>query len=403
MNILFLTLLKIDTLNERGIYHDLMREFASHGHNVYIVSPTERREKKPSSLTKEENVHFLNVRTLNVQKTNIFEKGIATLSIEPLFFRGVKKYFSNVKFDLVLYSTPPITFTKVIKYIKKKDGARSYLLLKDIFPQNAVDMKMMSQTGLIYRFFRYKEKELYRVSDVIGCMSEANRQYLYQHNPGIEKGKVEVNPNSIEPVTATEYSAERKAEIKKRYQIPEDRKVFLYGGNLGIPQGIDFLLDTIAATAQNPGMFFVIVGSGTEYERIKQWFAAKRPQNALLIYGLPKAEYDDLCKIADVGMVFLHQDFTIPNFPSRLLSYLENKLPVLVAADPNTDIGTEVEAHGCGISVLSGDLPAMTAALNEFCRLDSEKFEALRIKSREYLENNFLVSQAYTKIIEKVK
>lgn len=402
MNILFLTLLKIDTLNEKGIYHDLMREFASHGHSVYIVSPTERREQKPSSLTKEGNVHFLNVRTLNVQKTNIFEKGIATLSIEPLFFRGVKKYFSNVKFDLVLYSTPPITFTKVIKYIKKKDGARSYLLLKDIFPQNAVDMKMMSQTGLIYRFFRYKEKELYRVSDVIGCMSEANRQYLYQHNPGIEKGKVEVNPNSIEPVPVTEYSALQKAEIKRRYQIPDDRKVFLYGGNLGIPQGIDFLLETIASTGKDHRMFFLIVGSGTEYERIRHWFATTRPKNALLIYGLPKAEYDDVCKIADVGMVFLHRDFTIPNFPSRLLSYLENRLPVLVAADPNTDIGREVEAHGCGISLLSGDLLAMLGALDQFCRYDADTFEILRTKSRQYLEENFLVSQAYTKIIEKV-
>lgn len=403
MNILFLTLLKIDTLKERGIYHDLMREFASHGHKVYIVSPTERREKKPSSLTKEGNVHFLNVRTLNVQKTNIFEKGIATLSIEPLFFRGVKKYFSNVKFDLVLYSTPPITFTKVIKYIKKKDGARTYLLLKDIFPQNAVDMKMMSQTGIIYRFFRYKEKELYRVSDVIGCMSEANRQYLFQHNAGIAKDKVEVNPNSIEPVPIAEYSAERKAEVKKKYQIPEDRKIFLYGGNLGIPQGLDFLLETIAATEEDQRMFFVIVGSGTEYERIRHWFVSKHPHNALLIYGLPKEDYDDLCKVADVGMVFLHQDFTIPNFPSRLLSYLENRLPVLVAADPNTDIGTEVEAHGCGISVLSGDLPAMINALDHFCAVDSEKFEVFRTKSRQYLEENFLVSQAYNKIIEKVK
>ena len=233
-------------------------------------------------------------------------------------------------------------------------------------------------------------------------MSEANRQYLYQHNPGIEKGKVEVNPNSIEPVPVTEYSALQKAEIKRRYQIPDDRKVFLYGGNLGIPQGIDFLLETIASTGKDHRMFFLIVGSGTEYERIRHWFATTRPKNALLIYGLPKAEYDDVCKIADVGMVFLHRDFTIPNFPSRLLSYLENRLPVLVAADPNTDIGREVEAHGCGISLLSGDLLAMLGALDQFCRYDADTFEILRTKSRQYLEENFLVSQAYTKIIEKV-
>ena len=183
MNILFLTLVKIDTLEDRGIYHDLMREFVSKGHNVYVISPSERRERKGSKLKSENNVKFLTVRTLNVQKASLIEKGLSTLSIENLFLRGLKKYFSDVKFDLVLYSTPPITFTKIISFIKNKDGATSYLLLKDIFPQNAVDMKILQRHGIIYHYFRNKEKKLYEISDAIGCMSQANKQYIIDHNP----------------------------------------------------------------------------------------------------------------------------------------------------------------------------------------------------------------------------
>jgi len=72
----------------------------------------------------------------------------------------------------MLYSTPPITFPNVIDYLKRHNPqAMSYLLLKDIFPQNAVDLGMMTKTGvkgLLYKFFRNKEKKLYAVSEYIG-------------------------------------------------------------------------------------------------------------------------------------------------------------------------------------------------------------------------------------------
>ena len=403
MNILFLTLLKIDTLQARGIYHDLMREFVAHQHNIYIISPTERREKNASSLSSEQHAHFLNVKTLNIQKTNSVEKGLATLSIEYLYLYALKKYFKNVKFDLVLYSTPPITFSKVIQYVKLRDGAKSYLLLKDIFPQNAVDMKLMSKNGLIYKVFRAKEKKLYEVSDFIGCMSEANRQYVLAHNPTVNPLKVEVNPNSIAPIPYVSLSEEEKTLIKEKYKLPLNRKIFIYGGNLGIPQGLDFLLQTIEATKNDPRIYFLIVGSGTEFTRIQNWFKENKPQNAQLLFGVPKIEYDRLVKSCDIGMIFLHKDFTIPNFPSRLLSYLEAKLPVLVAADGNTDVGTEVEKNQCGKYVLAEDAAQMKKALDYFCDLTAGESLTLGENCSTYLEENFLVSQSYEKIINKLK
>ena len=96
------------------------------------------------------------------------------LTIEPILNRAIKKYLSDVKIDLVLYPTPPITFANTIAYIKKRDGAYAYLMLKDIFPAGAVDLGALKKTGLkgvIYRYFRKKEKYLYRISDKIGCMS----------------------------------------------------------------------------------------------------------------------------------------------------------------------------------------------------------------------------------------
>lgn len=202
MNVIFLTLAGITDVEERGIYQDLMRKFRDSGHNVYIVTAAERRLGQATSLVIRNGVQILTVKTLNVQKTNIVEKGIGTLLIESQFKAAIKKYLGDVKFDLITYSTPPITFTNVVKYLKKENpGALSYLQLKDIFPQNAVDIGMMPKTGakgLLYKFFRRKEKKLYAYSDYIGCMSPANVEFLLKHNPEIDAKRVEVAPNSIE-------------------------------------------------------------------------------------------------------------------------------------------------------------------------------------------------------------
>ena len=132
MNILFLSLGRYWSINESEGYTDLLREFIRHGDKIYILSPTERREGKETQLIEEENSVILKVKTGNIQKTNFIEKGISTVMIESQFLKAIKKYFSDVKFDLVLYPTPPITFVKVVEYVKKHDRAKTYLLLKDI-------------------------------------------------------------------------------------------------------------------------------------------------------------------------------------------------------------------------------------------------------------------------------
>jgi len=266
MDILFLTLLDFKTIEEPGIYSDLMREFVKERHRVYIVSPSEKRKQLKTELIDKEDYKILKLQIGNMQKTNLFEKGISTLMLESGFQKGIKDYFPNVKFDLVMYSTPPITLQKSVAYVKKRDNAKTYLLLKDIFPQNAVDLDILKKhgfKGLVYKFFRTKEKRLYALSDHIGCMSQANVNFVRQHNPELLPEMVEVCPNSIAPLTI-EKDEEKIARIRNKYNIPLDKTIFIYGGNLGKPQGIDFLIECLKASKTNDQVYFVIAGSGTE-------------------------------------------------------------------------------------------------------------------------------------------
>ena len=105
----------------------------------------EKRNGKDTVLVEKEKIKILNLRIGNIQKTNIIEKGISTILVSSQFKNAIKQYFSDVKFDLVLYSTPPITLLSAVGYVKRRDDAKTYLLLKDIFPQNAVDLEMMTK------------------------------------------------------------------------------------------------------------------------------------------------------------------------------------------------------------------------------------------------------------------
>ena len=398
MKILFLTLARIQSIEESGIYSDLLRKFRDMGHIVNIVCPSERKYGTGTTLVTKNNVNILNVWTPNIQKTNIIEKGITTLTIEYFFKNAIKKFIKYKDIDLILYSTPPITLTNLIKSLKKITCAKTYLLLKDIFPQNAVDLNLLKHGGILYKYFRNKEKFLYEISDYIGCMSPANLRYILKNNPEIDSNKVEVNPNSVQISNKSNMST-NKSKLYKQYNIPADKVIFIFGGNLGVPQGINFLKENISFCSSITNAFFLIIGNGTEYEELKKWTESEKRENVSLIKELPKLEYEALLKLSHVGLIFLNPLFSIPNFPSRLLSYMHNKMPVICATDLATDIGRIAHENNFGFNCLASDKEKFYEYVVNL--LDQDLRSKMGENAYRYLEKEYSVDVSYNKIIEK--
>lgn len=378
-----------------------------------MVTPHERSLGLSTELKEDGGVHFLGVKTLNLQKTNAVEKGLGQVLVEGQYKAAIKKFLSDVKFDLILYTTPPITFPKVIAYLKRQNPqAMTYLLLKDIFPQNAVDLGMMSTSGVkgvLYKFFRRKEKRLYALSNYIGCMSPANVEYLLRHNPEISRERVEVAPNSIDapcpPKGENPNDEERSPSggsgaIRIKYGLPVDRPVFIYGGNLGKPQGIPYLIKCLDAVKGRTDCHFVVVGTGTELPKLQEWYDTNmngaNHTNVTVMKGVPKEDYDMLVRSCDVGLIFLDHRFTIPNYPSRLLPYLENRMPVICATDVNTDIGRIAEENGYGFWCESVKPEDFTALVDRMLMADRK---AMGEKGYEFLKSNYLVKHTYDAIM----
>jgi glycosyltransferase involved in cell wall biosynthesis len=231
-------------------------------------------------------------------------------------------------------------------------------------------------------------------------MSNANVNYLLDNNPSLNKNNIEVNPNSIY-IDEEDQIKNIESNLFNRITLPEDKTIFIYGGNLGKPQGINFLLEVIIESQINPKGFFIIVGSGTEFKYVEKWFNDINPVNAILLSELNQKEYNLLLSKCHVGLVFLHPNFTIPNYPSRILNYMENSLPILFATDKYTDVGSDAENYKYGFWCENGDLIKFVSFVN-YCIDNKQVLESMGKNGFERLKNEFNVDNSYQLICKRV-
>lgn len=396
MNILFLTIGNLEDISAKEIYPDLLRALHRQGHEIYAVCSRERRYGKETELTQEEGIHVLRVKTGNITQTSLLEKGISTVTVQMLYRRAIAAYLKNIRFDLILYSTPPITIAPLVGSLRKKHGARTYLMLKDIFPQNAVDTGVIGKHGPLFFYFRKKEKKLYSNSDDIGCMSPANCEYLLAHNPQIPKERVGLCPNCLEVLPRPCFE---KSGVREEFGIPQDKLVLLYGGNLGIPQGVDFMLSCISALKNRKEVLFVIAGSGTQYARVEEYIKTQDCSNAVLMKKLNTGAYNRLVSGCDAGLIFLDHRFTIPNFPSRLLSYLQAGLPVLAATDTVTDIQDAIRDGNFGWWCESSDVSRFCEIVDTM-REHRKDLAEMGENGRRYFEEHYSVEICCRSILD---
>lgn len=343
---------------QKNIYTDLVEELVKNNHSVTVISSCSNTVQVTN------NYKVIGFDGSIVGKRNLIKKGIDTILIGKRFINIINKELSDEEFDLVLYATPPITLNKPVKYAKKIFKCKSYLMLKDIFPQNAVDLEMFKKFNPLYWYFRFKEKQLYRISDYIGCMSQGNIEYLLKHNSFIYRSKVGLFYNSI---------SINKDHIAHEQKSNHNETCFIFGGNLGKPQNIDGLLKIINELRDYPLAKFVIMGKGANDYLIKNYIKNNIVSNLEYHDFVPKEEYDMLLEKSDVGMISLDPRFTIPNIPSKMPSYMNMKKPILAITDTNTDLKDIIQGSNSGWWCDANDISSVINTIKYICEHKDEQ------------------------------
>lgn len=396
--ILFLGLGYTDVAEESSLYTELVEELVALGSDVQVVAPAiDGARVGPRT---EGGIPVLRVPAGQLFGTGLLQKGLNNLLLPLRFNRALKNLLGSWTPDWIISPTPPITFAPLVWWLKRRTKAGCYLILRDIFPQNAVDLGLMRKPGPTYLFFRLLEKWTYRLADQIGCMSPANKRFVLEHNPSIDEARLHILPNWI---------AERhivgqadRSISREEWQVSDSQLLCVFGGNLGKPQQPEFLIDVAEALRNQPEIHIVIVGSGTESARVKGLLKARSLKNLTLKDRLPKDHYQRLLAAADVGIILLSQCFTIPNIPSRLLGYWAAGLPVLAATDPNTDLNEAyLRPFEAGLWVQMGDAAGFSDSLRWFAA-HKDGAAAMGKRGQHAVIEKFTASKAAETVLDHI-
>lgn len=393
MKVLFL-MFSFPNLNHSfNIYTVLVEEFVKNGHEVVVIAPDNQKTR----ISIEQNIAVLRVKTLPIKNIPNVLKGISNILLPFQYGRALRKYYGKKLFDIIFLATPPITLVDLAVRLKKETNARLYLMLRDIFPQNAVDLKIMSKKSIFYIYFRRKEQKLYRNADFIGCMSPANIEFLIKNNPFLKRENVHVLNNFQRPYSNR---GQKFSELARKFRI-ENRFVVVFGGNLGKAQQLENVLELAGRAKVFSDVVFLILGEGLQYHRLEREIRSRGLNNIILHPTLPKQDFQDLLTLCHVGLISLHADFTVPNIPSKALDYFNIGIPVLASLDYSTDFGKILEREKCGLWTYAGKHETL---FELFKRLyfDEELRQQLGTNGRNYFKRELQPDNAYFTIINAI-
>ena len=392
MNVLFLMLSYPP--GSSNMYSDLAEEFKNHGHKVTIMAPIIKSYREV--IYHENGYDVVRVKTPPTQGVpNLIKKGIA-LALMPYNYKRVyKKYLVINKFDLILMPTPPITLVDFVSYVKRRTNATFYLILRDIHPQSVTSIGLIKYE-FMYNYLERRAKKGYQMADLIGCMSQGNINYIAKTYPSLNKDKLVLLMNWQKDVG---YS-KPKTNIREKFNF-QGKLLVLFGGNIGLGQKIENIIDLAEHYSDNDNIIFLVIGKGIKKDTMKQMAEEKNLKNIKFIDFMPRDEYLDFIKSVDIGLISINEEYKVPTCPSKAVSYMSLKIPIFAMINPNNDYGEIIEKAGAGYWAVGNDKNRVYTLFDKMCN-----DETLRKKMGENGYNFYLANltseMAYKTIINQI-
>lgn len=368
------------------MHSDFVEAAAEKGHDVTVLALCEKRNRIYSGYHDENGIHYLMVQCGNIQKTNKYQKVISSVAANYHILRSAGHYLRGQKFDVVVWAMSSTLMYVSVQLLAKRFHAYFYLLLKEYWPQDPIDLGALSPNGLVAGCLRFVERRMLRAADRIGASSPGGIRYVERLYPQFAH-KCEVCPH-CEKIRTVDRSA--RAELLAANGIPMDKTVFLYAGNFGVSQGIDDMVACIKAAAAIEGTYFLMLGSGTEYDKARSTLCGL--DNVTFQGGIGYSELLKLAAVCDCGLIFLYRNYTVPNIPGKLNTYLNAEIPIIACVDKTSDAGKIIADGGAGIEVSSGDVEAFCAAVKRIMN-PVERTEMSR-RAKQLLRSSYTAERA---------
>jgi len=403
MNVLFLFITYPESLAGSSLTKDLSDEFLQHGDGVYVATIREKRYGLETSLCTENGANVLRIKTRNMfGEINKVEKFISMMSIHRLIAKEIIRFWHDVHFDIIVGTSPYMFQKSLIFPLKTYYDCRSFLILWDLFPQNAKDLGLIKNKYL-FRYFKYKEKNNLESFDFIGCQSKGNLAYMKNNYEYLDMSLLYFFPQWS---VVGQKKVTNKLEIRNKYNFKKDDFLFVFGGNMGIPQNLTSIVNIAYEMQYQKKIKFVFIGHGTEKKRLVKKVEDNNIKNVIFIHQMDRLDYQDLLSSCDVGIISLDPRFTFPNFPSKILDYLKYGLPIIASLDKFAlnDAGYLIEKQiQAGLASNSNKDKSLKENMLKLLN-DNDMRKRFSENGSRYFEKNFNVVNRYydfKKIINK--
>ena len=319
---------------------DLSREFARQGHALTVLLPSPGQDE-PWSLEEIDGVQVLRLKAPLTKDIGYVRRTLGEFTMPFAMLRQFRKSpLSGERWDGVVWYAPSIFHGPLASALKSRSNCKGYLIIRDIFPEWAVDMGLMGR-GLPYRFFDAVARYQYSVADVIGVQTPGNCGYFdqWQQQPG---RTLEVLQNWLDK------PAQARCSIRVNETTLAGRKVFVYAGNMGIAQGMDILLDLAEKLHHRTDVGFLFVGRGSDASRLKASAEDRKLYNVLFYDEIHPDEIPDLYSQCSAGIVALDPRHKSHNIPGKFLTYMQSGLPVLANINAGNDLAGIIRHENVG-------------------------------------------------------
>lgn len=376
--------------------HELALGFKKIGHQVLVITPNSYQvsSNNLNHIFEYEGIRVFRFPSGRLKNVFKFIRLIneMLLPIRALFYG--RNLFKSERFDLIVYYSPSIFWGYLIHRLKKKWQSRTYLILRDIFPQWAIDNGIIKDQSLLTIFFKKIEFLNYRAADRIGLMSARNLDWFSEYFK--ENIKLEVLHNWISVNEVEKFPNLGGSYYRKKLGL-ENKIIFFYGGNIGKAQDMTQILSLAKNLEKYNDVFFLLVGSGDQVELVKDFITEEKTKNIILLDPVDQMEYKRILKEVDVGLFCLSKSHSTHNFPGKILGYMSEGLPILGSVNLGNDLKDMIEENGAGIVKYSGDQIGLTEGVLKM--IDSDLRKKMSKNAIDLVVKEFSVSSAVDKIL----
>ena len=376
------------------MFHELAVDFIAKGHQVTVITPNVNVGADKFNVSQLDGVNIWHFANGPVKDIGKIKRAINETLMSFNAWNAIASRIEENTFDGVVYYSPSIFFGKLVNNIRKKCKCRSYLILRDLFPQWAIDAKMITEKSLITRYFRFFESLSYNAADNIGLMSIKNQQLFNEIHPKLSNTNVLFNWATAQPIGNPLVNDGIRNQLNLK-----DKVIFFYGGNIGHAQDMKNLLNLANGLKEFSDAHFLFIGQGDEVKLIENLTKDWSLENVTILPSITQTEFKKVLSEVDVGLFSLANQHTSHNFPGKILGYMVESLPILGSINPHNDLQGIINNADAGSVFINGEDEKLLLAAKELL-FDNNVRKRQGKAAYSLLEKYFSVSSASQKIID---